>query len=172
MSVVKSSLLLSVIGGQPDYGEGKLKLHYFWGSTTAIQMYCICFAALVTQQLWILHGITIILLREMAEKVFVWVVYFTASEDFRDTQQLISWLINFGLTEAEKTIEGGGCRQIVAGSALQVCKSIGPSYISHLIRSQNSKINMLLVSQTRALIEQTERIRIQHHRLSFVTKKR
>ena len=150
----------------------KLKLHYFWGSTTAIQMYCICFAALVTRQLWILHGITMILLREMAEKLFVWGVYIAESEDFRDIKQLISWLINFGLTEAEKTIQGGGFRQVVAGSALQVYKSIGPSYLSHLIRSQNSEINKLLVSQTRGLMEQTERMRIKYHRLSFATKKR
>lgn len=157
---------------QTHYGEGKLKLDYFWGSTTAIQIYCICFAALLTRKLWILHGITTILLREMAEKVFVWGVYFAESEDFRDIKQLFSWLINFGLTEAEKTIQGGGFRQMVAGSALQVCKAIGPSYIYQLIRSQNSNVNNLLVSETRKLIEQTERLRIKSsHRLSFATRK-
>jgi hypothetical protein len=157
---------------QTDYGDGKLKLHYFWGSTTAIQIYCVCFAALVTRQLWILHGITIILLSEMAEKLFVWGVYFAESEDFRHSKQLISWLVNFGLAEAAKTIQGGTFRKLVAGSALQVWKSMGRSYLFQLWRSQHSELNNLVVSETRDLLEQMERLRIKSiHRLSFATKK-
>jgi hypothetical protein len=142
-----------------DFEVGKRELHYFWGSMTAIQIYCVCFAALMTRQLWILHGITIILLREMAEKLFLWRVCFAESEDFRSTKRVISWLITFGLTEAEKVLQGGTFRIAVAGSAFHACKSIGPFYLYHLIRYQQCQINNLIVSETRDMIEQIERLR-------------
>jgi hypothetical protein len=158
---------------QTDFGEGTLKLHYFWGSTVVIQIYCICFAALVTRQLWILHGITIILLREMAEKLFVWGEFFAESADFRNIKQNISWLVNFGWSQAEKVIQVGGFRTVVAGSTLRVCMSIGPSYLFLLIRAQHNEINNRIVSETRDMIDQIERSRIKSiHRLSsFATKK-
>ena len=94
-----------------------LREHYFYGSSHAIQIYCVIIGAIWFRRIWILHGITLILL-----KVFFWILvswggYFLQLKEARQGVALIKWLIKFGLSTAEGAIDGKNVSKWMTGSS-------------------------------------------------------
>ena len=94
-----------------------LREHYFYCSSHAIQIYCIIIGAIWFRRIWILHGITLILL-----KIFFWILvswggYFLQLKEARQGVALIKWLIKFGLSTAEGAIDGKNVSKWMTGSS-------------------------------------------------------
>jgi hypothetical protein len=138
--------------------KGKTELHYFWGSSVALKIYSVCLASLLLQQLWILHGITLILLGCMLERAFAWGLFFYENKDFQKLKRLVFWVLKFTLGELDKTVQGDVMRGWVAGFSLQFWNSRGKDYFLYLWRNQLNNTNSAVLKERKDLIERSNQI--------------
>jgi hypothetical protein len=138
--------------------EGKLELHYFWGSSVALKIYSVCLASLLLQQLWILHGITLILLGCMLERAFAWGLFFYENKEFHEMRRLVFWVLKFTLGQLDKMVQGDAMRQMLAGFSLQFWNSTGQDLFLKLWRMGTKENNSTVVKERRDVIEGSNKI--------------
>jgi hypothetical protein len=68
----------------------KRKLHYFWCSTTALQVYFCIFLAIISRDLRFLHGISLALGFQILAVIFKWIKWMSRSSDLRDMKKYFS----------------------------------------------------------------------------------
>ena len=134
-------------------------LHYFYGSPTAVQIYAVVTAAIISRRFWLLHGITIIFVRKILDVLYAWGIYFAASSELKELKQLNFWLINCWLQQAEKAIQGDTLRQALVGSAVKVWNSFGRSLFYQVWRAHLRDVNAAILRETKELIARTDNIR-------------
>jgi hypothetical protein len=136
----------------------KSKLHYFWGSRFALQIYSVCLCAITLQEARMLHGITLVFLGHMLGRAVVWGKFFHRSKGYRDCKHHIYWLAKLGLKEADKTLQGDSLRQLLTGFSLQVWSSMGKYCFISLMRNQCSGINNAVLKETKEMLERSEKM--------------
>jgi hypothetical protein len=160
-------------------GYSKIKLHYFWCSRTLCQIYLVFLAAILLRRLWILHALSLILLRLLAERLIDWCFYWINSNHLRRSVKRAKWMFYFGLDQAEKTTEGDTWQTYLAGTTFLTWNSVGAPVASFLWRWQMSNLNAIELKQSRELTEQYEKLRqsssgrfLQYQRERLVEKRR
>jgi len=106
----------------------------FWTSQTAMRVYAILFLAIVTQRLWILHGISLLLLDQMLQIVIQWTVYTLDDPKLRFASRFIRDWLTLIVEEGENILTSpNALNYIMAFSMLQTMPT-GVSYVRWIYR--------------------------------------
>jgi hypothetical protein len=135
----------------------KAKLHYFWLSTPALQIYVCIFLAIVSRDVRLLHGISLAFGFQMLTVIFKWVRCISQSSDLRDLKKYFLWSMIMPLRQLEQSIEGGAFRRSMENAALVagfgLTKSMDPWSIS---RGHMHTLNGSLVTEWKNWVNQED----------------
>ena len=116
----------------------KTKLHYFWFSTPALQVYSGIFLAIISRDIKFLHCISLALGFQMLTVISKWVKCISQSSDLRDIKRYFLLSLRMPLSQLEQSIEGGAFRRsleratLVTGYGLTKWVSIWSISRSHM----------------------------------------
>ena len=134
------------------------KFHYFWGSLFFLRIYAVCLAALILRSPKVLHCITLIFLRAMLDRTFLWGEFFLGSIQFQEMKSRVRLLIKILLRETDKTMKGDSLRNFVTAFGLKAWNTIGKSYFMSLVRTQCSGINNSVLKEATMMLERTNKL--------------
>ena len=106
----------------------------FWTSQTAIRLYAILFLAIATQRLWILHGISILLLDQVLQVVIQWTVYTLDDPNLRFASRFIRDWLTLIVEEGEKTLTSPNALNYIAAFSMLKTMPTGVSYARWVLR--------------------------------------
>ena len=113
-------------------------------------------AALFVRELWVLHGLYLVFVVQMAMLAIRWVQYVVDGKELSDICRLITWAVNRFRNEAERALQGDGLRIWLAGASLQSWNKIGKGYVFHLLRDQCRSSNEAMIKESKDKMERNE----------------
>jgi pimeloyl-ACP methyl ester carboxylesterase len=106
-----------------------------WKSKAAMKLYAVVFLSVSLRRLFILQGISLLILFHFMKLLFLWLIYVNDAKEIREFQGLAVWWIKFGLRFTAKTIEGDTIHRIVTAFTLNFWKGTGISLLKILYHS-------------------------------------
>jgi hypothetical protein len=109
-------------------------IHPFWMCRTMCAIYVTLLLALVTQRLWILHGVSIILFDKILQVVLKWIVFILDDDELWFTWKYFGGWFGLIIREGEKTLSSPAAwKYAVAYSAVMTVPT-GVSYVRFIAR--------------------------------------
>ena len=141
--------------------DGPIRAVDILKSKRAILTYVTIALAVYFRSTIFLNIISLVIVASYIEIIFAWCIFFFGGEDFSQALSLCSWLLNYGLDQAERTLKGDYLRRMTAGMTLKVWNNGGQRYFFYLWRQQQKQIHQTFLEQARGHMAQAERIRAQ-----------
>lgn len=112
-----------------DNGDGG----NIWMSRTVFYMYAIAALALLTHRLWILHGISILILDKIMEVSTKWIVYTLDDKELRYACKYIRGWLELFLREGEEILTGEAAWKFAMTYTIIAQAPTGISYVRYFI---------------------------------------
>ena len=147
-----SSKLAGVVGSShlQKRSNRDLDNNKFWSSDTALLVYAFIALSILTRRFIFLHGISLVILREMYYSEYILSAWIGYCADDREARLALKALQNFLrqiVKESERAVSGDKSRLIAAGYLYYNLTAPGESYIGYIIRSKMSLLNNQLIEE-------------------------
>lgn len=141
------------------YGEVDDKKMRFWTSPILILQYMIVVIAIVSQRLWVLQGILVILSAHIAYVVYSWILYIIRDPDLQKAIVSMRWYFGFACRQAEKTVQGKTGRRMLEGSVL-AWRGTATAFMKWFFRQRSQNVNQVMIQQHQANMERLKQFRM------------
>jgi len=97
-------------------------------STFAFGLYFVLILFFITRQIWVLHGITVLILLHIADILLSWFSHIKDAKEIRQFKSWLVWWVRIGLDFATRTVEGQFTHRVLTAGSLHFWDLIGKSY--------------------------------------------
>jgi hypothetical protein len=136
-----------------------LGFHSFYGSVTALQIYTVLVTAVVTRRAWVLHGITLILLNVLLERIVAWQEYHARSHELQQALNACRGMYLLGKNLTEGALEGNSLNAWLMGSALELINKSGKLFIKAWWQVHSTNMNQRVTEDLKRSIREAEELR-------------
>lgn len=135
------------VGVNEAFGRGKGDDDYFWLSGTALYMYAVFALALLTHRLWILNGISVIVLGKVLAVVVKWSTFILDDDELRFAIKYIRGWLRLLLQEGEEILSGKAAWKLATAYGLLSNAPTGVSYLRYFVRYKMTGLRLEFMSE-------------------------
>lgn len=131
-----------------------LTFHTFWTSQFFLTVYGIVLISLISRQLLLLHGVSLLILWRIMDRVLVWGLYLWRSNETKAIVQHVRWISKFAFKQAGKAAEGDRLRSYIATQAFKFWTGTGKNILKTMFRWQTSWVRNRALKETGDTLQQ------------------
>jgi hypothetical protein len=115
--------------------------------------------AFAMRRVWVLHGITLILLNVLLERIGAWREYHARSHELQQALNACRGMYLWGKNLTEGALEGKSLNAWLMGSALELMNKSGKLFLKTWWRVHSTNMNRRVTDDLKRSIRQAEELR-------------
>lgn len=119
----------------------------FWMCRTALYMYAVVLLSLLTRRIWIMHGISLLVLIKILGVVLTWADYILDDDELRFASKYVRGWIGLFLREGEKVLSGEAAWKFAMTYSVVTNAPTGVTYLRYVIRYKTTVLRQEFLSE-------------------------
>ena len=149
-----SNIATLEVDSQVSTTPSLLSIHTFWASQFFLTIYGIVLISLISRQWLLLHGVSLLILWRIMDRVLVWGLYLWRSNETKAIVQHVRWISKFAFKQAGKAAEGDRLRSYIATQAFKFWTGTGKNILKTMFRWQTSWVRNRALKETGDTLQQ------------------